>query len=56
VLAWSGINDNGSGSAGILEVALDMEKVQPTATRPLRLVGLPRRLGLLGSRGTYVDS
>jgi Zn-dependent M28 family amino/carboxypeptidase len=49
VLAGPGINDNGSGSAGILEIALDMKKVQPTNAIRFAWWGA-EELGLLGSR------
>jgi Zn-dependent M28 family amino/carboxypeptidase len=48
VIAGPGINDNGSGSAGILEVALDMAKVQPTNAVRFAWWGA-EELGLLGS-------
>ena len=39
VLAGPGINDNGSGSAAILETAIQMAKVKTAEHRALRLVG-----------------
>ena len=48
VIAGPGINDNGSGSAGILEVALDMAKVKPTNAVRFAWWGA-EELGLLGS-------
>ena len=51
VRAGPGINDNGSGSAAILEVAEADAEGQAAQHRPLRLVGRrgvgPGRLGLL---------
>ena len=39
VIAGPGINDNGSGSAAILETAEQMSKVKPAQQAPLRVVG-----------------
>ena len=51
VNAGPGINDNGSGSAALLEVAENLGKVKPQNTLRLALVGRggvqPRRLDLL---------
>ncbi|MCM6774711.1 M28 family metallopeptidase [Nocardia sp. CDC159] len=48
VLAGPGINDNGSGSAGLLEVALQMAKFQPQNKVRFAWWGA-EELGLLGS-------
>ena len=48
VVAGPGINDNGSGSSTILEVALQMEKVKPRNTVRFIWFGA-EELGLLGS-------
>jgi Zn-dependent M28 family amino/carboxypeptidase len=42
-----GINDNGSGSAALLETAIQMAKVKPANTRALRMVG---RRGIRAAR------
>ena len=39
VIAGPGINDNGSGSAALLETAEQMSKVKPAQQGPLRVVG-----------------
>ena len=39
VIEGPGINDNGSGSAALLETALKMSKVEPGEHRAVRLVG-----------------
>ena len=39
VIEGPGINDNGSGSAALLETALMMAKLKPENTAPLRVVG-----------------
>ncbi|GAB3299947.1 aminopeptidase PaaP [Geodermatophilus aquaeductus] len=49
-----GINDNGSGSAGLIEVAENLAKVKPTNTIRFAWWGA-EELGLLGS-AEYVDS
>jgi Zn-dependent M28 family amino/carboxypeptidase len=54
VLAGPGINDNGSGSATILEVAENMRKVHPRNTVRFALWGA-EEFNLLGSQH-YVDS
>ena len=49
-----GINDNGSGSAALLETAVQMAKVKPAQPAALRLVGRrgvgPRRIDVLRQR------
>ena len=54
VIAGPGINDNGSGSAAILEVALELAKTKPTNQLRFAWWGA-EELGLLGSEH-YVDS
>ena len=54
VQAGPGISDNGSGSAAILEVALQMSKVRPRNTVRFAWWGA-EEMGLLGSQ-EYVDS
>ena len=53
VVDGPGINDNGSGSATILEIALQMEKVKPRNTVRFMWFGA-EELGLLGS-AHYVE-
>lgn len=51
-----GINDNGSGSAGILEVALEVSRQQPTGGKQLRFAWWDaEEVGLVGSTH-YVNS
>jgi Zn-dependent M28 family amino/carboxypeptidase len=54
VVAGPGINDNGSGSAAILETALELAKTKPTNQLRFAWWGA-EELGLLGSE-FYVDS
>ena len=54
VQAGPGIQDNGSGSTAILEVALQMSKVRPANTLRFAWWGA-EELGLLGSQD-YVDN
>ena len=39
VLAGPGINDNGSGSSALLEIAQQISKLKPREHHPLRVVG-----------------
>ena len=48
VFEGPGINDNGSGSAALLEVALQMQKVRPTNTVRFAWWGAEES-GLIGS-------
>ena len=54
VLEGAGISDNGSGSAAILEVALQMSKVRPANTVRFAWWGA-EEIGLIGSQ-VYIDS
>ena len=54
VIAGAGVNDNGSGSAAILEVARQMKKVKPVNKVRFAWWGA-EELGLLGSRHYVAD-